>query len=509
VNICDIVLANDIAHPDDLAIHEIPSDRRWTWRQLLEEIAGQVARLKAIGVGAGDRVITVGHHSADDWALYYACGYLQAILCPLAFRWTAEMLSHSIGELEAEIAIVGEEFQGLVEEAVRLSDCATRVSSMGDWLAEAPAEIPALNCPPRSHELPHLIIYTSGTTGAPKGVLLSHERTILDALRTIPGFGYDRSTRLLVHYPTFHTSGWDSGKLTAYSGGCLYLMGSYDVDQVTRTLVDHRVTAYHTLPTALYGVAEQLQQNPEPLDALEVIVYSAFDSRTLEDVRAAFAKCGSRPTECHMYGLTEGCPEVSMWADKGPYPPGLIGTAVPGVRLTLGDEEGKPLPLGEPFARGELLVGAESCMLGYWKDPELSAKALAHGWLHTGDLAEHDRTTSLFTLVDRAKDVVRSGGELVSSRTIELALFELPGVKDVAVIGTRHEVYEEAVTAVVEWEGPDLPTEEEFRLAAREVLPSYQVPRRVAFVDELPRNQLGKIEKSALRERFASVFGRR
>lgn len=234
--------------------------------------------------------------------------------------------------------------------------------------------------------------------------------------------------------------------------------------------------------------------------------YGAYDpSNVMRRTAEAFGVIEGRAEMAHIFGLTEAGPFVTYCR---PYEIlerwGSIGLPIPGVETELRDDDGAVVPLGTP---GELCVRGPS-MTGYWNDPEGSASALAGGWLHTGDIAVADEDGFLF-IVDRKKDMIRSGGQNIYSKTVEDCLQLHPAVAEVAIIGLHDDVYEEQVCAIVVPRGgvvADDKLKAELQQYVRTSLAGYNTPRTIHFTDVLPRNAVGKIQKHLLREKYGSMF---
>jgi acyl-CoA synthetase (AMP-forming)/AMP-acid ligase II len=232
-----------------------------------------------------------------------------------------------------------------------------------------------------------------------------------------------------------------------------------------------------------------------------LLYYGAYDPSGIMDRTAdAFGAREGRIQMAHTYGLTEGGPFVTWCPPEDVFARwGSIGRAMPGVDLVLLDDDGSEVAPGEP---GEICVRGPR-MSGYWRNEEASRAALADGWLHTGDVAVAD-PDGFLTIVDRKKDMIRSGGHNVWSKEVEDCLARHPGVADAAVIGLPDPVYEEQVVAVIVPVGtpaPDLA--EQLTRFVRAELAGYNTPKAVHFVAEFPRTAVGKIQKHVLRERFA------
>jgi fatty-acyl-CoA synthase len=503
VLVSDIIRHNARARGASVAL--VVDDREITYAQLQELVEKTTGALVAKGVGYGDRVAVLAKNSLEYVQLYFATAALGAILVPLNFWHRAAEHAYSIEDSEPMLWFVEAQYDDVSQQA-RADHPDLPVLGIpgpdgrGDWdefLAGAVA-VPTVTV---DEDDPHMILYTSGTTGRPKGAMLSHRRTVDDGLAMASTLRLNDRDVFMNYFPPFHVGNWDHMKPFLLVGGKVILLREFDAGRVLELLPRHRVSVILGVPTMLHALITHERFAATDTSSVRLLYYGAYDPSGIMDRTAdAFGAREGRMQMGHTYGLTEGGPFVTWCPPEDVFERwGSIGRAMPGVDVALLDDDGVEVAPGLP---GEICVRGPR-MTGYWRNAEASAVALAGGWLHTGDVAVAD-ADGFLSIVDRKKDMIRSGGQNVWSKQVEDCLAQHPGVLDAAVIGLPDPVYEEQVIAVV------VPSGEASGALAAELrdyvktrLAGYNVPRAIYFVDEFPRTAVGKIQKHVLREKFA------
>ena len=337
-----------------------------------------------------------------------------------------------------------------------------------------------------------VIIYTSGTTGKPKGAMLSHGN-LLDNVEScrqvLEAVSFDRFVILL---PMFHSFMLCVGILLPLSvGGSIVLIKSlHPPKNIVQEIVDRQATLLPAIPQFFRALANSQIPSNLPL-RLCISGAAPLPGEILKEFNQKF----SIPL-LEGYGLSEASPVVSINPIRGPWKPGSIGLPVPNVEVSVQDEVGKELRTGEI---GELCVRGGNVMQGYWNQPEETAKALRNGWLLTGDVGYRD-ADGFYYITDRKKDMLLVNGINVYPREIEEVIYQFPGVKEAAVVGVPDaRKGEQPVAFVAANEGVAL-EEKALLHFLRGMLADYKVPRRIVFMESLPRTATGKILKTALRE---------
>jgi malonyl-CoA/methylmalonyl-CoA synthetase len=339
------------------------------------------------------------------------------------------------------------------------------------------------------------ILYTSGTTGRSKGAMLSHRNLASNALVLHRAWGF-RPDDVLVHMlPLFHVHGlFVASHCVLLNGSAMRFHARFDARRAIREFAESSV--FMGVPTLYTRLLAEPGLTREACARMRL--FTSGSAPLLAETHQEFERrTGQRILE--RYGMTETGMLTSNPLD-GERRPGSVGPALPGVEVRIVDDAGAPCPAG---TIGNVIVRGENVFSGYWRMPEKNAEEFtADGFFRTGDLGNLSADGYL-TIAGRSKDLIISGGYNVYPKEIELAIDELPGVQESAVIGLPHPDFGEAVTAVVvrRRAGPAA-TESAILAALREKLANFKVPKRVYFVDELPRNTMGKVQKNVLRERF-------
>lgn len=465
-------------------------------RERAQKIAGGLA---ALGVRRGDRVsLLLPTHPAylQSWL---ALARLGAVLVPIntAFKPddTAWVLTHA----EVAALVTTDALYESTVAAIRGRCPALREVISLD--GQAPGSIPfsrLLDSPPVTSgpavapEDTAAILYTSGTTGFPKGCCLSHRHYVLGGRMLRDVLQASAEDRYLCVVPLFHVAGQIALTMASLaSGATLILLPGFQASTFWSDVVRYRATIFHGVGTIL-AILDRLPVTPaESQHTLRVILSAGHP----ELVQAMSARLGIPIVQ--NWGMTEGGMTVTRLG--GGSPPGSVGRPVGPNELRIAGEDDREVPpgvVGEIVMRGPLLVKE------YWRDPEATAQAMRGGWFHTGDLARRDEAGNYF-FVDRKKDMVRRGGENISSQEVEQILRSHPAVADAAVIGVPDPIWEEEVKAYVvlkEGESPaSTPPKSIFELCA-ERLASFKVPRYLEFRADLPRTATHRVRKEVLRK---------
>lgn len=480
------------ASPEDVAI--IDGDRAVTVAELSDLVDGCAATC-ARDTEPGDRIAVLGANSVEFVALLSAVPMIGRTLVPLNVRHTPTEL-HALITRSAARLLIGD----------RLDDWTgphRRFDQLGEGASGAtrPITDPAPG--------PAWIIFTSGTTGAPKGARLTHASLEAAVQNTASGRPLADDDVYLYPFPLFHVSAYNV--LHAHHRRRpVVLLPRFDAGAVLTQSVRHGVTAMSLAPTMLRLLLDEIDRSgfdPSQL-SLRTISYGA------SPMPASLLREGSEVLGCGFaqgYGMTE-LSGNAVFLTPDDHRRGLAGEARfldaagyagDGVQLRLVDDEGHQVP---PGVVGEITVAGDQVCDGYLDDPEATRATIVDGWLHTGDLGICD-DDGLLHVVDRAKDVVVTGGENVSSREVEDALLTHPDVVQAAVVGVSDARWGEAVTAVVVAASSDRTDHDPawvdtVRAHVRKTLAGYKVPRRIEVVDALPVNAGGKVDKRALRDRL-------
>jgi fatty-acyl-CoA synthase len=461
--------------------------------------------LAGLGVGRGDRVAVLLSNCHEYYEVLFACAKLGAVLVTVNYRLVADEVRHVLEDAEPGVFIYGDEFRE-VADAARLTAPAVvpvileRAGSPAGLTYAQLLEAPSSE-PDRVVGLddPLIIMYTSGTTGRPKGVVLSHGNVLWTSFNQIADWGLRTEDRCLVVAPLYHVGGLLVLTFPClHLGGAVYIHGSYEPGNVLDAIAAHGITTLFLAPTMWNMLLQQPDIDNQDLSSVRLCCSGgeALPVAVMERLTALFGEVFTDG-----YGLTEAssCSTV-LRPEHVITKRGSVGVPLLHNALRVVDPDGADVAVGE---RGEVIQSGPTVMQGYWRRPEATADALRNGWLHTGDVGRFDEDGFLW-IVDRKKDMIISGAENVYPAEIEQVLYRHPSILEVAVIGLPDERWGEAVTAVVALRAGVTDTEAGIADYCRGKMAGYKRPRRVIFIDALPRNPSGKVLKRVLRERFAT-----
>jgi malonyl-CoA/methylmalonyl-CoA synthetase len=473
---------------------------RLSYAQLDAATGAYAHALAAVGAMPGDRVVVQVEKSIENVLLYLGALRAGLVFVPLNTAYTAAELGYFIGDAEPAVLVC----DPARAEALAGVAGAARVLTLDGHGQGTLAEIVAAVQPrpfetvARDTDDLAAILYTSGTTGRSKGAMLSHGNLSSNAL-VLKDYWHWRCGDVLIHaLPIYHVHGLFVALHGALLNGSTVLFHrGFDADAVLADFA--RATVLMGVPTFYVRVAAHPGLTPEACKGMRLFISGS--APLLEATFEAFAdRSGHRILE--RYGMTEAGMITSNPYD-GARIPGTVGYPLPGVSARVCDEAGREVQRGEP---GVLEIRGPNLFRGYWRNPEKTAEEMrGDGYFITGDVATMDEDGRV-SIVGRAKDLIISGGLNIYPREIELAIDAVQGVAESAVIGVPHPDLGEAVVAVVT-RRPVAEIEEAAVLAAiADQLARFKQPRRVLFVDALPRNQMGKVQKAALRERYGALF---
>jgi long-chain acyl-CoA synthetase len=439
--------------------------------------------LKAKGVEPGDRVGVMLPNVPYFAVVYYGILRAGAIVVPMNVLLKGREVAFYCSDPESKVVFAWADFAEAADagaEQAKTECILVKPGEFEDMVGAAPAETELVD---RDEDDTAVILYTSGTTGKPKGAELTHAnlRRNVEIAAGLFGLGDDAVT--LGALPLFHSFGQTCGlNATIFSGGCLTLIPRFDPAKALEIVVRDKVNVFQGVPTMYAAILNLPDADRYDTASLQVCV-SGGSAMPVEIMRGFEEKFGCKVLEG--YGLSETSPVASFNHPDRERKPGSIGTPIEGVEMKLAEEEN---------GVGEIAIRGHNVMKGYWRNPDATRDVMRDGWFHTGDMAQVDED-GYFFIVDRKKDMIIRGGYNVYPREIEEVLYEHPAVREAAVVGVPHdELGEEVGAAVALKEGQDA-SAEDLQSFVKDQVAAYKYPRRIWFVDELPKGPTGKILK--------------
>jgi long-chain acyl-CoA synthetase len=471
----------------------------------LREMGRRLATgLKSLGIGRGDHVVVSLPNSPEVFVCFGAIWRIGAVIVPIMFLLGEEETRYILEHSDAKAIITSQDLLDKIDKARKGIEHIKNVIVLNgkDGGDHVSFENLIEKSPPeeKTEEMDEddvaLMIYTSGTTGRPKGVMLTHKNLYSNAVAAYDANELDKPTISILCLPLAHSFGvvaMNAGNLSRFKGSLGVLMTWFDPEEIFRLIEKYKANNFIGVPTMYQILLNHPAADKYDTSSLERCTISA--APVTEELYRAFTS----KFKCKMYegyGLTEASPAVALNRPSMPLKTGSCGASIPGVEARIFDENDKEVPLGE---QGEIVVKGPNVMKGYYKMPEETVKTLRGGWLHTGDVGYMDEDGYLY-ITDRIKDMIIKGGYNIYPSEIEGYLDENPAIQEVAVIGIPDEKYGEEVMAfVVKTPGKEI-TEEEVIAYAQSRITKFKSPRRVKFVDALPKSPVGKVQKRELRK---------
>ncbi|MDQ0382952.1 acyl-CoA synthetase [Amycolatopsis thermophila] len=485
-------------------------DVRLTFAEFDAVVDRVAAALHAAGLRKGDRLVLLSHNCWQFPVLNFATARLGVVFVPVNFMLTGTEVGYILRDCDADAVVVEDALAPVAEQAmtgldvrvravIRLGDDRVRPgwTDFAEWTGHPgpPPEVPV------GDDDVLRIMYTSGTESRPKGAMLTSRSLMWQYVSCIVSGGMETGDVEVHALPLYHCAQLDNFLSTdLYLGATSIILDRPDPGAILRAIEAERATNLFAPPTVWLS----LLQHPE------------FETTDLGSLRKGYYGASALPTEVlremerrmpdmrfwNFYGQTE---MASLATALGPEDqrrrPGSAGRAALNVETRVVDEQDRPLPAGEV---GEIVHRSPHATVGYLGAPDKTAEAFRGGWFHSGDLGYVDDEGYLW-VVDRKKDMIKTGGENVATREVEEALYTVDGVAEAAVVGVPHPRWIEAVAAIVVPRDGAVLSEQDVIAGCRRVLAGFKVPKYVVFAEALPKNPSGKILKRELRERYAEI----
>ncbi|HET9596939.1 MAG TPA: fatty acid--CoA ligase [Anaeromyxobacteraceae bacterium] len=505
--------------------------RRLTYLELDERVRRLASGLAGLGVCPGDTVAVMDWDSHRYLECFFAIPMMGAVLHTVNVRLSPEQILYTINHADDDVLLVNGEFLPVLQQIWPRVDPGKKVVLLHDGASPPGTSLPVaaeyealLAAADPGHGFPELpeetlatTFYTTGTTGLPKGVFYSHRQIVLHTVAARAALGgagqgrFDQGDVYMPITPMFHVHAWGLPYLATALGVKQVYPGRYAPDALVELIDRERVTFSHCVPTILKTVLDRAEASGVSLAGWKVIIGGAafpqaLARRALEAGADVFGGYGMSET-CPILTLALLDPHMEAWPlERQLELRTRTGRPIPMVQVRIVDEAMNDVPR-DGRSPGEIVVRAPWLTQGYLKDPQGSDRLWAGGWLHTGDIAVVDER-GWVKITDRLKDVIKTGGEWVSSIDLEDVILQHPRVAEVAVIGVPDPRWSERpVAVVVAKPGQDVAEDEIKALvqdsAVRGVVCRYAVPERVLFVSVLPRTSVGKLDKKALRQAWA------
>ena len=514
MNTTEFLMIASAIVPDRVAMHF--DGQEITFADVQERVNRLANGMADRGVGAGDRVAVMQVNCPEVIEAYFAIAQLDAIYVPINFRAKSEELDQMLNVAQPSLLLIGERYlplldtggSGISAEQVVVLDGEAPQSAMTyqDLIADAIPD--QLHFAEAGDDDTTVIMFTAGTTGVPKGVMLTHDGFSSYLLATVNPADPDIEETNLLTVPLYHIAGLQAALASVYGGRTLVVMRQFEPLEWMTLVQRYRVGRAMLVPTMLKHVMDHPQFEEFDLSSLEVMTYGAAPMPMVVIREAIRRFPGAR--FINAFGQTETASTITMLPPEDHVLEGSpeeidtklrrltsIGKPLEDVEVRIVGEDGDPVKAGEV---GEIVARGTRMMRGYWQQEAATREAIRSGWIYTGDLGYQDEDSYIY-LSGRAKDFIKRGGEMVSPEEVEQVLMAHPQVEDAAVIGVPDVEWGEEVRAVVV-RREDSVGEEDLIQYCQQKLAGYKRPRSVVFVDELPRNVMGKVLKRDLREQY-------
>jgi fatty-acyl-CoA synthase len=510
--------------------------RRFTYLQIKERIGRLASALSKAGVAPGDTVGVLDWDSHRFLEAFFAIPMMGAVLQTVNVRLSPEQIAYTIDHAGASTLLVNDEFVGLVEgmkaqlpkvkRLIVMSDRPTpqtgSLSFVGEYESLLAVAAPDYEFPDFDENTQATTFYTTGTTGLPKGVYYSHRQLVLHSICGLALFGmaglqgrFSRDDVYMPITPMFHVHAWGFPWSATLAGVKQVYPGRYEPAMLVKLIKSEGVTFTHGVPTILQMLLDAAAKANADLKGLKMVIGgSALPKALAKRALAAGIDIFAG------YGMSETGPLAAVShvrsKDLTGDPDGEVefraraGIAGPLVDLRIVDSDMKNVPHDGKSA-GEIVLRAPWLTQGYFNNPEGSEQLWAGGYLHTSDIAVVDANGSVH-ITDRIKDVIKTGGEWVSSLQIEDLISQCAGVAEVAVIGVKDEKWGERPLALVVKRASDANGVSDAVIknylkvfADKGIISKYGIPEKILFIDSIPKTSVGKINKKELRERYGDM----
>jgi len=497
-NIRNLLQTRVLEHGNKTFLISEIDGREFSYDAFLRLVSRMAGLLDSRGIKKSDVVSLLLPNSAEYIIAYFACWSIGAVAGPINSLLKSEEIEWTLANSESKLLLVGSDFLPKLEgrktpEQVVLDDADDVTSGMTDQLPDI--EIDAND--------DAVIIYTSGTTGKPKGCLLTHENLVSNARQIVEWLGFGPDDRLLSVMPLFHMNAVSVTTMSAlYAGGTTVISPKFSASRFWDIIDKYKITSFGSVATMLSMLLSRQES------VVSDQTRSANSPLITHHSSLKFAMCGSAPVPAEVlhrfedtfdclvvegYGLSESTCRSTFNPPTKDRRPGSCGLPI-GNEMAIWDETNEPVADGE---LGEIVLRGPNIFRGYFKNEAATAKAFEGGWFHTGDIGYRD-TDGFYFIADRKSDMIIRGGENIYPREIDELLFTHPAVASAAAIGVPDDLYGEEVEAFVVLRKGENAAESDLLDFCREHLADYKCPKRIYFLDDIPKGPTGKLLKREL-----------
>ncbi len=505
MNISEFLLISSAIVPDRNAI--IFENERITFEHLQNEVNNLAKNLIDIGVTPDNRVAVMDVNCSQLTQIFFATMQIDAIYVPVNFRARAEELKQMLNASTPQILFIGSRYLKLLNDIDLGSDLRIIVTDSSEFKGLLSGDGEQTIFPEHDSEDTSVIMFTAGTTGTPKGVLLSHDSFVSYMLSNVTPADPDDSETNLLTVPLYHIAGLQALVAGIYGGRTIVLMKQFDPVEWMTLVSEYSIDRAMLVPTMIKQLMDSPHFIESDLTSLKVITYGAAPMPVNIITRALVQFPNAQ--FINAFGQTETASTITMLSPEDHILNGTakenseklkrltsIGKPLEDVEVMIVDEFGVPVQTG---ITGEIVARGDRMMKGYWQQEDATAATIVDGWVYTGDLAYQDESGYIF-LAGRSRDFIKRGGEMISPEEIEQLLVTHPDIEEAAVVGKANEEWGEVVHAFIVG-GPNCTlTKQDVLEHCRESLASFKLPEWVTFTSTLPRNSLGKILKTELRQ---------
>jgi len=516
VNTAEFLTISSAVVPDREAL--VCGEQRITYMEMAERVNRLANALQSRGVRQGTKVAVMAMNSPAYVETYYACAKIGAVFVPLNYRAKREEIIHMLNDSGASLLFVGNRYLELIEslkpelpqikDFICIDGAAGGMPGYDDLLASGSDDEVYVEIDEQDATV---LMYTSGTTALPKGVILTYLTLSVYVVNTMSPANPEETPEVtLLSVPVYHVAGLTAIMSSIWGGRTLVILPQFEPQLWLEVVQNERVTHSFVVPTMLKRIMDQPDFDRYDLSSLQLVTYGAAPM-PYEVVRKAVDvfKCGLM----NAYGQTESTSTMTYLGPEDHQIEGTeeekakklqrlrsVGRPMDDIAVAIMDRDGNILPSGK---EGEICVSGSRIMREYHGQKEATEAAIKDGWLHTGDVGYLDEDNYLF-ITGRTKDLIIRGGENISPGEIESALEDHPKIAEAAVIGVPDVEWGERVMALIVLRPHESMTKEEVIQHCKGRLASFKAPEEVAFVEELPRNPLGKVLKTELRKTYGA-----